>query len=593
MMPEEQHAEESAGLDLPANRVRELLFKRLCTDSDFEAFCSDYFPRTSCLFAGGMDRQAKVTLLFQRESASAVLARLHEKSALPEMPSPAATVTPGFLLSRVKHRRLIQRVAMPVVFIAGLVLGIYQLHWFLLHVTPFGRHRSGIILYKPFVTWPATARLGSTLCAALEGGEKAPIRCASTLPWLESATLAWSAAKVGALVAAILDSDRMLRVSILVEEARRPFLPLRELPRLPIAGEGEVQSAARALNLLRRYLRGSQEDCSAPIVLKGIEPHYALIGILLRFRCQGGRALDEDGGSDEYQSALSEVSRSLCAGDAPSAGLPCMLSKYFLAIDCPEDKESSACQHEGDGLLQQLIDHSSDLLLGQLARIERSRRICERSPKEALALLDWLFSHTPEADVCKRAALAPMLFCVRLSLSKDDPLHAALKARQQELNRALTGCPRASGPALAEIGVLELKRGFWEEAAKTLLQAQKLAPSTRTALALAEANLLLGRPKETVRLLSVSHAEPALATHVAFVLWLAKPGPAAMDELQRQYRKVPANHRAVFDATETLNMLACTRAGPASEPCRLLGLMRNRKWKDAGANPPDQLVGEL
>jgi hypothetical protein len=51
-------------------------------DSDLEALCIDYFPETSRLFSGGMDRETKRNLLLDREDASEIHERL--KSSHPK-----------------------------------------------------------------------------------------------------------------------------------------------------------------------------------------------------------------------------------------------------------------------------------------------------------------------------------------------------------------------------------------------------------------------------------------------------------------------------------------------------------------------------
>lgn len=58
---------------IPVADLRRVLFEQLRTDSDFNAFCLDYFPETHRLFAAGMDRQAKTSLLLEREDRAAVL----------------------------------------------------------------------------------------------------------------------------------------------------------------------------------------------------------------------------------------------------------------------------------------------------------------------------------------------------------------------------------------------------------------------------------------------------------------------------------------------------------------------------------------
>lgn len=56
--------------------VRKLLAAKLKTDSDSEAFCLDYFPKTADLFSSGMDRKQKVNLLLQREELGEIYRQL-------------------------------------------------------------------------------------------------------------------------------------------------------------------------------------------------------------------------------------------------------------------------------------------------------------------------------------------------------------------------------------------------------------------------------------------------------------------------------------------------------------------------------------
>lgn len=56
--------------------LRELLLKALKTDSDFNAFCLDYFPKTYNRFSLGMDRIAKTNLLFELNDPSNLFEKL-------------------------------------------------------------------------------------------------------------------------------------------------------------------------------------------------------------------------------------------------------------------------------------------------------------------------------------------------------------------------------------------------------------------------------------------------------------------------------------------------------------------------------------
>jgi len=59
--------------------VRKRLYEFLKTESDFEAFCQDYFSETAQKFGAGTDRQARSSLLLQREGAASVLQKLREE----------------------------------------------------------------------------------------------------------------------------------------------------------------------------------------------------------------------------------------------------------------------------------------------------------------------------------------------------------------------------------------------------------------------------------------------------------------------------------------------------------------------------------
>lgn len=70
-------------------KVRKLL-DRIPTDSDFDAFCLDFFPEVQARFAAGMDRVQKTTLLLQLESDCQYIAeKLRQRFAN------LTTVTPG------------------------------------------------------------------------------------------------------------------------------------------------------------------------------------------------------------------------------------------------------------------------------------------------------------------------------------------------------------------------------------------------------------------------------------------------------------------------------------------------------------------
>ena len=53
----------SCPINLPL--LRKLLMKALPCDADLEAFCIDYFPAVHQRYSSGMNRQAKINLLFQ------------------------------------------------------------------------------------------------------------------------------------------------------------------------------------------------------------------------------------------------------------------------------------------------------------------------------------------------------------------------------------------------------------------------------------------------------------------------------------------------------------------------------------------------
>jgi hypothetical protein len=69
-------AQSSDARPIPTNELRLLLFDLLRTDSDFDAFCLDFFRETHRLFSLGMDRQAKMTMLLQREDHAAILRKV-------------------------------------------------------------------------------------------------------------------------------------------------------------------------------------------------------------------------------------------------------------------------------------------------------------------------------------------------------------------------------------------------------------------------------------------------------------------------------------------------------------------------------------
>lgn len=59
--------------------LRKLIFSKLKTDSDFEAFCMDYFPEMLNRFGNGMSRDLKVTLLMQCNKEDDILAALRRR----------------------------------------------------------------------------------------------------------------------------------------------------------------------------------------------------------------------------------------------------------------------------------------------------------------------------------------------------------------------------------------------------------------------------------------------------------------------------------------------------------------------------------
>jgi len=77
--------------------VRKLLAAKLKTDSDSEAFCLDYFPKTADLFSSGMDRKQKVNLLLQREELGEIYRQLiaHESETTVAVSVTSAKTAPS------------------------------------------------------------------------------------------------------------------------------------------------------------------------------------------------------------------------------------------------------------------------------------------------------------------------------------------------------------------------------------------------------------------------------------------------------------------------------------------------------------------
>ncbi len=61
--------------------LRQILRAVLPTDSDFSAFCIDFFPMTAERFSGGMDRVAKASLLLELTDSEAIIAALRQHDA--------------------------------------------------------------------------------------------------------------------------------------------------------------------------------------------------------------------------------------------------------------------------------------------------------------------------------------------------------------------------------------------------------------------------------------------------------------------------------------------------------------------------------
>lgn len=74
-MPAPPQENEDPGSISPG-QLRRLLHKTLCTDSQLEAFCIDYFPQVHREFSGGMDRTGKLNLLLLHAPPTVVLRRL-------------------------------------------------------------------------------------------------------------------------------------------------------------------------------------------------------------------------------------------------------------------------------------------------------------------------------------------------------------------------------------------------------------------------------------------------------------------------------------------------------------------------------------
>ena len=78
------NASSSDRMAMPAGKlptrpsVRQLIYKVLPTDTDFVAFCIDFFPDLARRYSNGMDLTSKINLLFQVADLGDVLARLKQ-----------------------------------------------------------------------------------------------------------------------------------------------------------------------------------------------------------------------------------------------------------------------------------------------------------------------------------------------------------------------------------------------------------------------------------------------------------------------------------------------------------------------------------
>lgn len=68
----------SSGSRPTLRSLRKLLPEVLRIDSDFMAFCLDFFPATEAMFTGGMDSEQKRNLLLKREDPAQILRRLQQ-----------------------------------------------------------------------------------------------------------------------------------------------------------------------------------------------------------------------------------------------------------------------------------------------------------------------------------------------------------------------------------------------------------------------------------------------------------------------------------------------------------------------------------
>lgn len=75
--PGTKASSERPGSPLPrANRIKEFVLEVLISDSDFEAFCQDYFNDVRKRFSSGMDRLAKATILMDHVPVDELLSTL-------------------------------------------------------------------------------------------------------------------------------------------------------------------------------------------------------------------------------------------------------------------------------------------------------------------------------------------------------------------------------------------------------------------------------------------------------------------------------------------------------------------------------------
>lgn len=454
------------------------------------------------------------------------------------------------------------------------VVSIFAYAWMHpLGASPLAPLSGGLIIAAG---WPPVATgkaMKERLCADLSQLNPGKVSCITVPMPLFKGRVLQAATAAGAVALVLVESDTRIDVA-LTGTGSRGLFPSEALPPIHIHSEDSRHGLVKFLDALLHAIAGRPIrslgvlSAQKPDHLAPLSPDITLLEVMLQWQEESGRPLAGDGSSKERTHLLGKLKTHFCEDRGLSLqDLRCALASYFDALDCQAEQVSACAPFLGT--LRQLIYQAPDARLRLMAGIEVARRTCSVVPQESIALLDRLDQNYLVGHPCERLLLAPLATCLRLAA----PATLQAQVVQRPWAQLDATQPGAECPAKLRANVLA-EQGFWFTKGRDFISAgaafaaaYHLSQDPLHALSLAEMLLLQRRTMEVRQSIVLGRLppEPSLHTHALFLLWLASRTKENAQQLLSAYASLPLEERAVFDAADSLNSLAC--ASVKSQTC--------------------------